>query len=149
MTTHTAAGRYDWDVSVLPPPPTAPPAPPPCAEYADQQVAEANTKIRAAYEKVHSAIGVSMARDLGNDPTSQLAAATSAGQALLAGSEYLITTLSEETMTAPGLATAIRKLASLFHPYTVDYLNRRTNAEAAAALRAGDDIALRIGSSHR
>ncbi|WP_139333177.1 hypothetical protein [Mycobacterium sp. SP-6446] len=121
----------------------AKPAPPP-PTYTSQQVAEAKAKVCAAYAKVHSAVGVSMARDLGSDPTSQLAVATSARQALLAGSEYLITTLSEEPATAPDLATAIRKLASLFQQYTVDYLNGHTNADMESALRAGDDTTLTI-----
>jgi hypothetical protein len=112
---------------------------PPAPTYSNQQVADAKAKVCAAYEKVHSAVGVSMARDGGSDPTSQLAVATSARQALLAGSEYLITTLSEEPATAPDLATTIRKLASLFQQYTVDYLNGRTNAEMESSLRAGDE----------
>jgi len=117
----------------------APAKPPPAPTYSNQQVADAKAKVCAAYEKVHSAVGVSMARDGGSDPTSQLAVATSARQALLAGSEYLITTLSEEPATAPDLATAIRKLANLFQQYTVDYLNGRTNAEMESSLRDGDE----------
>lgn len=107
--------------------------------YTSQQIEDAKAKVCAAYEKVHSAIGVSMGRDLGSDPASQLIVATSARQSLLAGSEYLTTTLSEEPATAPELAAAIRKLASLFQQYTVDYLNGRTNAEMESSLRAGDD----------
>lgn len=119
---------------------------PPSPTYTSQQVADAKAKVCAAYEKVHSAVGVSMGRDLGSEPTSQLAVATSARQALLAGSEYLTTTLSEAPATAPDLATAIRKLASLFQQYTVDYLNGRTNAEMESALRAGDETTLTIES---
>ena len=46
--------------------------------YSSQQVADAKVAVCAAYEKVHSAIGVTMGRDGGNDSTSQLAVATSA-----------------------------------------------------------------------
>jgi hypothetical protein len=112
---------------------------PPTPTYSNQQVADAKARVCAAYDKVHSAVGVSMARDGGTDPTSQLAVATSARQALLAGSEYLITTLSENPATASDVATAIRKLASLFQQYTVDYLNGRTNADMESSLRAGDE----------
>jgi hypothetical protein len=87
-----------------------------------------------------------MARDLGGHRTSQLAAATSARQSLLAGNECLITALSEEPATAPDLAMAMRKLATLFQQYAVDYLNGRTNAEMEPALRAGDETTLTIGS---
>lgn len=121
-----------------------PAKPPPAPTYSDQQVADAKTKVCAAYDKVHSAMGVSMARDGGSDPTSQLAVATSARQALLAGSEYLMTTLSEDSATTPDLATAIRKLASLFRQYTIDYLNGRTNAEMESSLREGDETTATI-----
>jgi hypothetical protein len=120
--------------------------PPPAPVYSSQQVADAKTKVCAAYDKVHSAVGVSMGRDGGSDATSQLAVATSARQALLAGSEYLVTTLSEEPATAPDLASAIRKLAGLFQQYTVDYLNGRTNAEMESSLRAGDETTATIES---
>ncbi|MEB3981673.1 hypothetical protein OQ968_10390 [Mycobacterium sp. 663a-19] len=123
----------------------AKPAPPP-PTYTNQQIAEAKARVCAAYTKVHSAVGVSMARDLGSDPAAQLAVATSARQALLAGREYLMTTLSEEPATAPDLAGAIRKLANLFQQYTVDYLNGRKNAEMESALRAGDETTLTIES---
>jgi hypothetical protein len=123
------------------PVPNKPPSPP---SYTSQQEADAKTKVCAAYEKVHRAIGVSMGRDLGSDPTSQLTVATGARQSLLAGSEYLTTTLSEEPATASDLATAIRKLAGLFQEYTIDYLNGRTNAEMESSLRAGDEITSRI-----
>lgn len=119
---------------------SAPPAP----SYTDQQVADAKAKVCGAYQKVHSAVGVSMARDGGSDRTAQLAVATSARQALLAGSEYLITTLSEQPATQPDLASAVRKLASLFQQYTVDYLNGRTNSEIEPDLRTGDQTSLTI-----
>jgi hypothetical protein len=118
-----------------PPPPKAAAKP----TYSSQQVADAKAAVCAAYDKVHSAIGVTMGRDGGSDSTSQLAVATSARQALLAGSIYLQTTLSEEPATAPDLAAAIRKLTNLFRQYTIDYLNGRTNADMESSLRDGDE----------
>ena len=123
-----------------------PAKPPPSPVYSNQQIADAKAKVCAAYQKVHTAVGVSMARDGGSDSTSQLAVATSARQALLAGSDYLVTTLSEEPATAPDLAMAIRKLASLFQQYTVDYLNGHTNAEMEPSLRTGDETTSTIES---
>jgi hypothetical protein len=118
--------------------------PPPAPTYTAQQSAAAKAKVCAAYAKVHSAVGVTMARDGGADPTAQLAVATSARQALLAGSEYLLTNLSEEPATAPDLAAAVRKLASLFQEYTVEYLSGRTNSDIESSLRAGDETTLTI-----
>ena len=46
--------------------------PPPAPTYTDKQVADAKTKVCAAYEKVHCALGFSLARDGGNDPTAHL-----------------------------------------------------------------------------
>jgi hypothetical protein len=112
--------------------------------YTGQQVSDAKTRVCAAYSDVHSAIGVTMARDGGTDPTAQLAVATSARQSLLAGSEYLKSTLSEEPATAPDLAAAIRKLSTLFQQYTVSYLNGRTNSEIESSLRAGDETTATI-----
>lgn len=112
--------------------------------YSTDQVADAKATVCAVYNDVHTAIGVSMARDGGTDPTAQLAVATSARQALVAGSEYLLTTLSEQPATAPDLAAAIRKLAILFQQYTIDYLNGRTNSQMESSLRVGDETTATI-----
>lgn len=72
--------------------------------FSDQEVADAKGNVCAAYEKVRRAVGVSMARDGGSDSTAQLAVAPSPRQALLAGGEYLMTTLSEKPATEPDLA---------------------------------------------
>ncbi|MDI3313424.1 MAG: hypothetical protein QJR12_03770 [Mycobacterium sp.] len=112
--------------------------------FTDQQVSDAKAGVCASYQQVHSAVGLNMARDLGNDPVAQLLVATAARQALLAGSEYLITTLSEEPATPPDLAAAVRKLATLFQNYTIDYLNGRMNSEIESSLRVGDETTLVI-----
>ena len=50
------------------PVPAKQPAPP---TYSAQQVADAKTKVCAEYQRVHSAIKASTARDMGTDPTAQ------------------------------------------------------------------------------
>ena len=82
----------------LPPKPPAPPT------YNAQQVADAKTKVCADYQKVHSAIKASSSRDKGTDPTSQLVFAINGQQAILTGSEYLRTTLSQQ----PALMFAVK-----------------------------------------
>ncbi|WP_155769408.1 hypothetical protein [Mycobacterium asiaticum] len=112
--------------------------------YSSQQVAEAKAKVCAAYTRVHRAVGVNMAREPNNDPTTQLAIATSARQALVAGSIFLQATLSDEPATPVGLASALRKLINIFQSLTVDYLNGLGSPEIDPTLRAGDDITSNI-----
>jgi hypothetical protein len=123
-------------------PASAPPAP----SYTDQQVAEAKTKVCAAYEKVHRALVLSSARNGGNDPTAVLGVATSGRQVLDAGSRYLITKLSEEPATSPELSAAIRNLAEGYQELTMEYLDGLTNSdtEIQPSLHAADDATATI-----
>ena len=117
---------------------------PPAPTYTDQQVADAKTKVCAAYDKVHSAVKASSVRNEGTDPTSQLAFALNGRQALLAGSAYLRTVLSAEPATPNELATTIRKLTDIFQEFVVDYLNGWTESQMASPLQAGNDATLAI-----
>jgi len=121
-----------------------PAKPPPVAAYSNEQIADAKAKVCAAHEKVHNAIKASSARDRGTDMTSQLVFAINGQQALLAGSEYLRTKLSEQPATPYELATTIRKLTDLFQELTIDYQNSVSEADMESALRAGDDATLTI-----
>jgi hypothetical protein len=121
-----------------------PAKPPPPPTYTDQQVADAKAKVCAAYDKVHSAVKASSARDEGTDPTSQLAFALNGRQALLAGSEYLRTVLSAEPATPKDLATTIRKLTDVFQELVVDYLNGMNESQMDSPLQAGNEATLTI-----
>jgi Cu/Ag efflux pump CusA len=114
--------------------------------YSTQQVADAKTKICAAYEKVHHALVLSSARNGGNDPTAALGVATSGRQVLDAGSRYLVTKLSEEQATSPELTSAIRNLANAYQELAIDYLNDLTNSDAQLqpVLQAADDASAAI-----
>jgi hypothetical protein len=107
--------------------------------YTDHQVADAKSKVCAAFEKVHQAVRRNFARDQGTDPMQQFAVTVSVEQALLAGSVYLTTTLADQPATPQDLATAVRKLVNVFQELTVDYLNGQGNPELEPTLRAGDD----------
>jgi len=117
---------------------------PPAPTYSNQQVADAKAKVCAAHEKVHSAIKASSARDRGTDPTAQLVFAINGQQAILAGSEYLRTTLSEQPATPDELAKTIRKLIDIFQELVVDYQNSVSDSEMGPTLRAGDEATLAI-----
>jgi hypothetical protein len=113
-----AAAIAAWLRPLPQPAASAPPKP----TYSAQQVADAKSKVCAAYEKVHRANYVNSSRTGGDDPTAQLAVALNQRQIYEAGSAYLLTTLSEEPATPADLATAARKLAYVFQILTLDNL---------------------------
>jgi len=136
-----AIGAWSRPLSGNKPPPTPPPP-----SYTSQQVADARTKVCAAYQKVHHALVLSSARNGGGDPAAVLGVATSGRQVLDAGSRYLITKLSDEPATPPELAAAIRNLANAYQELTVSYLDGLTNsaAELQPILQAADDATSKI-----
>jgi hypothetical protein len=112
--------------------------------FTAQQIGDAKTKVCAAFEKAHQAVRDNFARPQGTDPNQQLLVAVSGQQALLAGSVYLQTTLSDESATPADLAAAVRKLIDVFQSLTVDYLNGHGSPEVDPTLRAGDEATLAI-----
>ncbi len=89
-------------------------ATPPAPSYSDQQVADAKSKVCAAYARVRHTAEMNANRTGGDDPTAQLAVAVNERQIFVAGSAYLLTTLSEEPATPGELASAVRKLTDLY-----------------------------------
>jgi len=118
--------------------------PPAAPTYTSQQVADAKAKVCAAYEKVHEAVQTNFARDKGTDPNQQLLVAVTGQQALVAGSVYLQTTLSEQPAAPPDLTAAVRKLIDVFQSLTIEYLNGRGSPDVDPSLRAGDEATLAI-----
>lgn len=96
---------------------------PPKPTHTDQHVANAKANVCAAFEKVDHALALAYARDGGNDPTAQLAVATSVQLALDAGSRYLLTTLAEEPAAPSELATAVRKQTNAYQKALIGFLN--------------------------
>ena len=123
-----------------------PAEPPPAPTYTNQQVADAKAKVCAAHEKVHNAIKVSTARDRGTDPTAQLVFAINGQQAMLAGSEYLRTTLSQQPATPNELAKTIRQLTDIFQELVVEYQNNMPDSEEQPTVQAADNATLAIES---
>lgn len=121
--------------------PAKPPTPP---RYDAQQVADAKAKVCAAHEKVHDAIKASSARNRGTDSTDQLVFAINGQQAILAGSEFLRTTLSQYPATPENLATTVRRLTDIFQELVVDYQNGMSDSEMEPTLRASDDATIEI-----
>jgi hypothetical protein len=118
------------------------PTPPPT--YTAKQIADAKAQVCAAHEKVHSAIKASSSRDRGTDPTAQLVFAMNGQQAILAGSEFLRTTLSRQPATPDDLAKTVRKLTDIFQELVVDYQNGMSNSDMEPALHASDDATVAI-----
>jgi hypothetical protein len=113
--------------------------PPAAPTYTDQQATDAKTKSCAAYVKVRNAVNASTDRDRGTDPTSQLVYAINGQQAILAGSEYLRTTLSQLPATPSNLAKAIRQLTDIQQQLVVQYQNNLPDSEEAPTVHALDD----------
>ena len=93
--------------------------PPPAPSYSDEQVADAKSKVCAAYAKVQNATNINAARNGGDDPNTQLIVATTQRQVFVVGSAYLLTTLAEEPATPADLAAAANKLARLYQVVTL------------------------------
>jgi hypothetical protein len=123
-----------------------PAKPSPAPTYTHQQVADAKVKVCAAHEKVHNAIKASTARDRGTDPTAQLVFAINGQQAMLAGSEYLRTTLSQQPATPNELAKTIRHLTDIFQELVVEYQNNMPDSEEQPTVQAADEATLTIES---
>ncbi|WIM87337.1 hypothetical protein PT015_21215 [Candidatus Mycobacterium wuenschmannii] len=114
-------------------------AAPAAPTYTEQQIADAKSKVCAAYQKVRRASDANANRKGGDDPTSQLAVAVNDRQIYVAGSAYLLTVL-DDAPAAPGeLSAAVRNLARLFQVITLNFLAsdasapERTDADQATA----------------
>jgi hypothetical protein len=106
----------------LRPIPPAAPSAPPKPTFSDQQVAEAKSKVCAAYEKTHRAVDANATRNVGDDPTAQLVVKVNMRQIYVVSSAYLFTTLADAPATPADLAANTRKLANLLQELVLDGL---------------------------
>jgi len=100
--------------------------PPPKPTYSQQQIADAKTKVCAAFEQVDHALGVANALPSGSDT---LVTALNIRQVFDVGSRHLFATLAEEPATPPDLATAVRKQASTLEEAVIDYQDGFSNSD--------------------
>lgn len=121
-----------------------PAKPPPPPTYTAQQTADAKAKVCAAYGRVHNAINASTSRDRGTDRTSQLIFAINGQQAIIAGTEYLRTVLSQQPAVPSDLAKAVRHLTDTFQELVVEYHNNLPEVEEAPTVHDADDATLKI-----
>jgi hypothetical protein len=111
----------------------------PASSYTDQQVASAKAHVCAAFGNVDHALHLADGRGgSSNDPTAQLAVATSTRQVLDAGSRYLLTKLEEEPATPPELSTAVKKQANAYQEVLIYYLAGLTYSDPVLK-SAGND----------
>ena len=121
-----------------------PAKPPPAPVYSSQQVADAKTKVCAAYEKVHHAVLANTGRSGGNDPTATLAVAANARIALYDGGEYLVKTLAQEAATPADLAEATRALVTAYQELAVGYMAEAADDEINSSLQAVDTTGSKV-----
>lgn len=118
--------------------------PAPAPTYSSQQVADAKSKVCAAYLLVRKALAVTGSRDGGTDSIATLAVATSSRQALAVGSRYLSSQLDEAPATAADLAIAVRKLVGLYQKIAISYLAEIDEAEIDPLRREAEQPSLDI-----
>jgi len=130
--------------SLRPIPDNRSPSTPRAPAFTDEQIAAAKSKICAAYDAVHHAVGVNTSRNEGNDPTTTLAVLANARLAIYSGGGYLFTKLAEEPATPTDLATAIRTLANAYQDVAIGYMADKQKTDLEASLRAADDATMTI-----
>jgi hypothetical protein len=97
-------------------------AAPTAPTFSEQQVADAKSKVCAAYQKVQHATDVNAVRNGGDDPNTKLMVATTQRQVFVVGSAYLMTTLAEQPAAPSDLVAAANNLAHLYQVVTLDGL---------------------------
>ena len=114
--------------------------------YTDKQTAGAKAQVCTAFGKVDHALALAYARDGGNDPTAQLAVATSVQLALDAGSRYLLTTLDQEPATSSELATAVRKQTDAYQKALIGFLDGLSvsDPDQQPTVKSSDEATLSI-----
>jgi hypothetical protein len=118
--------------------------PTPRESFTEQQMTDAKSKVCAAFSKVNNAVKATSARDRGADYTTQLASAVNARQALVAGSQYLLTILDHEPATPADLAKEIRNLTNAYQLLTVDLLAEAPGSDINASVRSGDETTSKL-----
>jgi hypothetical protein len=101
----------------------------PAPTFSDQQVAEAKSKVCAAFQKVRRANETNATRNGGDDPNLQLLVAVNERQIYVASSAYLLTTFGDEPATPFDLAAAVRKLADEYQVVTLNFLASDTSKQ--------------------
>ncbi|WP_428342466.1 hypothetical protein [Mycobacterium sp.] len=102
--------------------------------FSSQQVFDAQSRVCAAYAKIHHAVDTNASRTGGNDPTAQLAVAVNMRQVYVVGSAHLFTALADEPATATDLAAATRKIAGMFQDLALEGLASDDTAPTLAAI---------------
>jgi NH3-dependent NAD+ synthetase len=120
-----------------------PTKPLPAPTYSNQQVADAKTKVCAAYERVHHAVLANTGRSGGSDSTATLAVAANARLTLYDGGEYLLKTLTQEPATPADLTEATRALVSAYQELAVDYMTEATDPEINSSFSSCRDYRLK------
>ena len=111
--------------------PEAESAAPSAPTFSAQQVADAKSKVCAAYAKIHHAVDTNATRTGGGDPTGQLAVAVNMRQVYVAGSAHLLTTLADEPATPSDLVTAAQKITRLFQVLVLEGLSSDPTAQTS------------------
>jgi len=112
-----------------------------------QQSGDAKANVCKAYAATHSAVVLNThLQSPPNDPTGELAVATSARLALLGGGAYLKDRLNANAATPSDVANAINSVADTIEQLGLNYLNRSA-ADAQESLRR--DLDSQLGAADK
>jgi hypothetical protein len=117
---------------------------PSTSSYTAEEVADAQKAMCETFWKARDSVVRNSSRDTNNDPTTELIVALNARQAFIASGNFLLTKLAEQPATPPELATAVRKLGSVYQELAVDYLNEVSEEGRSLIADAGDNAASTI-----
>jgi hypothetical protein len=129
---------------VRPLPDNKPSSPPAAHNFSAQQVADAKSKICAAFAKVDSAVRAASGRNKGEDYATQFATAINVRQALVAGSQYLSMTLNRQPAAPADLASGVRDLVNAYQLLAIELLSDAPEPEKDPTVHAGDDANSKI-----
>ena len=125
-------------------PDNKPPSPPAAPNFSARQVADAKTKVCAAYDRIHHAVLANTGRSGGTDPVSVLGLAANARLALYDGGQYLAKALAQAPAAPADLAAATRALVDAYQELAVNYMAEATDAEIQSSFQAVDSAGSKV-----
>lgn len=132
-------GVIGWFRPVSAPPPTDP-----APTYTAAEVQAAKDKVCDAFELVHKAVRVNMARDGGDDYATALAVAVNARQALNTGASYLTQLLRQYPQTPDELQEAVDELTESYVAVSIRFLAEEPKSIVQQSIDIADQATLSI-----
>ncbi|SOK27504.1 hypothetical protein MSIMFB_05725 [Mycobacterium simulans] len=114
--------------------------------FSNQQIADAKSKICAAYDLVLEAIAVNTNKQspTASDFAAQYAIAANSRLALYGGGGYLLDQLAAEPATPPDLAQAVKAAAARYREVAITYLSERPESPQHPLTDSLQEVTMRV-----